>query len=330
MKSNLRKYIFLALLIALFVEVLVVFPNKVNQEKKAETAASATENGTTEANEPQAPHSEQLMKGVHLVESQKGSRDWELFSSESEGGSGKDQSNWKLKKIRVLFYTNEKVEFTVTGDEGNIDGKSRDMSIRGHVLTTSANGYSFKTEDVTYRSSLRLISSSGPVVMTGPRDKEGEELHVNGQRMQIEVDTGLMRIPESVAARKRLNTGMQMTLTSNTAEFSGRNKEARFIGNVLMNYDQFKLEGTEVKFMQSSGGNFLSNVQFSGGVKLRGADKFATSEKLNFDFLANKLVLDGKPKVYQNGDELSGDQIIFLEGGKKVKVEKVRASSKDK
>ncbi|MNL10806.1 hypothetical protein D3C87_1316180 [compost metagenome] len=59
-------------------------------------------------------------------------------------------------------------------------------------------------------------------------------------------------------------------------------------------------------------------------------DKYATSESVNLDLLADKYVFKGRPKVIQNNDELSGEEIIFLEGGKKVKIERARAKMEKK
>jgi lipopolysaccharide export system protein LptA len=42
-------------------------------------------------------------------------------------------------------------------------------------------------------------------------------------------------------------------------------------------------------------------------------------------FKDDKVVFNGAPRVVQNGDELVGDQIVFLEGGKKVQVSNAKA-----
>lgn len=44
---------------------------------------------------------QQKMEGVHLVESRKGSRDWELFAEVAEGYEGKGA--WELKKCQSSF-----------------------------------------------------------------------------------------------------------------------------------------------------------------------------------------------------------------------------------
>ena len=155
-------------------------------------------------------------------------------------------------------------------------------------------------------------------------------MKVDGEKMVVDVELSKMTIAPDVRAEKSLNGGRKMKVVSQSAEFSGKNKEAKFAGLVVMEYDRVKLEGPAASFLQSSKGNFLSNISFSGGVKVSDLDKFATSENLNLDLVANRFVFTGKPKVYQGNDELSGEEIIFLEGGKKVKVEKVRATVEKK
>ncbi|MBX2988795.1 MAG: LPS export ABC transporter periplasmic protein LptC [Bdellovibrionaceae bacterium] len=314
-----RNIIFIALLGLLFAEVLIVFPAHVGRQKDA--SAPATPSDEAEMTAPGA--TEQKMRGVHLVESQKGSRDWELFAQAAEGNQGK--GTWNLQNMRVLFYNRDKVEFTVTGQDGSIDMKTKDMRVRGDVVTTSANGYTFRTQEVEYSSQNRKIISPSAVLMTGPKDRDGEGMKVRGRRMIVDVESSRMTIPESVTAEKAISRGRFVKLASQAVEFSGRNKTARFSGNVVMEYDRMKVEGPEASFLSAGSDNFLSNVQFSGGIKVSDLDKFATSENLNLDLLANRFVFTGKPKVYQNNDELSGEQIIFLDGGKKVKVEGVRA-----
>ncbi|MNJ92499.1 Lipopolysaccharide export system protein LptC [compost metagenome] len=338
--AKFKNLIFVFLLIALFVEVLIIFPNKLEHEetevyvpmtreereiadqKEAEAAAEEAKKN------PKSLVAEQKMQGVHLVESQKGVRDWELFADAAEGSQG--TANWKLKKIRVFFYTLEKVEFTVVGDEGNIDAKSKNLVIRGNVVTKSTNGYVFKTPSISYSSANRQIQSPEAVTMSGPPDKTGGGIVLSGTNMTAYVDSSRMVIHKNVRATKALKENKKFEVTADSAEFSGKNNEARFFGTVRVNYDGMKLEGPEASFLYQAGANVLSTVAVKGGVKVSDADKFATSESVNLDLLANKYVFKGRPRVVQNNDELTGEEIIFLDGGKRVKVENVRAKVENK
>ncbi|MEK2687570.1 LPS export ABC transporter periplasmic protein LptC [Bdellovibrio sp. GT3] len=332
--AKFKNLIFTALLVLLFVEVLIVFPQKLEHEDDAQVQARVElqekrkkeleELGKDAQQKPAGgTMADQRMGGVHLVESQKGQRDWELFSESAEGSQG--SGNWKLKKVRVFFYNQEKVEFTATGDEGTIDAASKDLKIEGNVITRSENGYVFKTPGISYSSVKRLIESPETVYMEGPADSTGGGMIVRGRSMQVFVDQSKMVIREKVTATKSMSQGKRFEIDADGAEFSGKNNTARFLGAVRMNYDGMRLEGPEASFLYDRGANILSTISIMGGVKVSDADKFATADVVNLDLLANKYVFKGKPKVIQNNDELSGEEIIFLDGGKKVKVERVRA-----
>jgi len=330
---KIKNIAFIALLIFLFVEILIIFPSKLQQEDDKALRARVEEqerrqmaNGD-KAESPSAM-ADQRMGGIHLVESQQGLRDWELFAQSAEGSQG--TGAWKLHQVKVLFYTKEKVEFTVTGDEGSIDSKSKDLSILGNVVTKSVNGYTFQTPSVFYSSQKRLIESPEDVTMRGPRDNTGEGLLLKGRHMFVTVDDSKMIIKESVTARKPMKEGKTFDIAADSAEFSGKNREGKFLGKVRMTYDNMHLEGPEASFLYGSGADILSSVAVKGGVKVSDADKFATAQSVDLDLLANKYIFKGSPKIIQNNDELSGEEIIFLDGGKKVKIDKVRAQMENK
>lgn len=169
---NLKTSIFIVLLIFLFIEVWVGFP--IQLEKKTEEPRPALA-GYNQSG------AEKKMEGVHLVESKSGTRDWELFAESAEGYEG--QGAWELKNVKVLYYSGDKVEFTVTGQTGKIDTKTKDMQIAGDVLTISNNGYRFQSPVLSYFSNQRILKSPEKVRMTSPPDESGKAMKVDGERM---------------------------------------------------------------------------------------------------------------------------------------------------
>lgn len=337
--SKYKNLIFIGLLAILFVEVLIIFPSKLEHEDEAEVRARVEAQKEEQRVEKERLASggqpresdnlaEQKMEGVHLVESQQGTRDWELFAKAAEGSH--NAGNWKLSDVKVYFYNNEKVEFTVTGDTGSIDAKSKDLSIVGNVVTKSENGYSFKTPSVFYSSDKRIITSPQEVIMQGPRDNATQGMSLKGQKMQVFVDQSKMIIKDKVSATKPEKNGKSIQVVADGAEFSGRHHEAKFLGSVRMSYDNMKLEGPEASFIYSKASNILDSIRLSGGVKVSDVDKFATAESVNFDLLSDQYVFKGRPKVIQGNDELTGEEIVFLDGGKKVRVDRVRAKVENK
>lgn len=337
--AKFKNLIFGTLLVLLFVEVLIVFPSKLEIEdevalrtrvEKYEKEVKEKEERMKRGEKFEEPSSlaQQKMQGVHLVESQQGTRDWELFAASAEGSQ--TEGTWKLKQVKVLFYNKEKVEFTVTGDSGTIDSKSKDLSVIGNVVTRSENGYVFQTPSIFYSSKIRQIDSPKQVTMTGPSDTTGEGLFVNGGRMRVHVDQSKMFIQDKVIAKKATKDNKRFDILADAAEFSGKDKQAKFLGDVQVTYDKMTLQGPQAAFLYKTGADILSSIAVSGGVKVSDIDKYATSESVNLDLLSNKYVFRGSPKVIQNNDELTGEEIIFLDGGKKVKVERVRARVENK
>lgn len=314
--KNLKNILFVSLLVFLFVEVLIIFPNRLEQKEKEHTSPT---DAAQVSNQP-----EQKMNGLHYVETQEqGGRDWEFFAEAAEGSIGK--AAFELKSVRVLFYNKEKVSFTVTGDRGTIDGISKDLRIRGKVVTKSENGYTFKTPSIFYSSKKRQILSPEKVSMLGPADELGEGFELNGVNMLVTVDDDLMSIRQNVRGSKKFKDGKAFQISSERAEFSGKSRQAKFVDRVEMKYGTLNLSGPVATFHYRGNSSLINFVQMEGGVKVSDADKVATADTVNLDLLKNMFTFRGRPKVVQGSDELSGEEIVFLEGGKKVKVEKVRA-----
>lgn len=317
--KNLKNILFVILLVFLFIEVLVLFPNRLEHKEEVAPAVQTQIDST---------QPEQKMKGVHLVETQFGRRDWELFSEAAEGHQGKGA--WEVKNVKVLFYNNEKVSFTVTGDVGTIDGKSKDLRIKGNVVTKSENGYVFKTSSIFYSAKKRQIQSPQKVNMQGPKDEMGEGFVVSGANMLVLVDDNRMSISQNVRGSKKFKDGKDFFIGSDKADFSGQSRQAKFAGNVEIKYANLRMQGPIAVFQYKGSSALISSIQMLGGVRVSDVDKVATAETLNMDLFKNIFTFRGKPKVVQDNDELSGEEIIFLEGGKKVKVEKVRARMENK
>ena len=314
-----KTMIFVSIIVFLFIEILIIFPQHL---EKFESDASSVKS-KSDPNEAL-----QKASGIHLVESQKGSHDWELFAKDAEGTQG--NISWLLKTVKVQFYNKEEIDFVVTGQSGKIDMKSKGMKVTGDVKITSTNGYVFQTDEVVYDAGKRLIISRGPISMQGPKDEQGAGLKVKGSEMVVEIEKSRMLVKNRILASKEMKDNKKFDLSCGNAEFSGKNHEAKFLDNVVIHYNETKIEGPAATFIYEKNKSILKNIIFSGGVRVSNTDKYAVSETMNLDIDANKFTFLGHPKVYQNNDELSGQQIVFLDGGKKVRVENVRATMDDK
>ena len=116
-----------------------------------------------------------------------------------------------------------------------------------------------------------------------------------------------------------------MTIESDRAEFSGQSHKARFLGNVIIDLGTLRVTGPEAEFAFGGESEEVKSVLIKGGVKVSDVDKWATSQQVAVHFDENRYVFKGSPRLVQNRDELRGEEIVFLDGGKIVKVYNAKA-----
>lgn len=317
-KLKISKYnlLYASLVIFIFLEILFISPrvlekpsDDLTQYEKLQALAQSKKKDSVE----------QKMSGVHLVENDENKKGWELFASEAIGTS---DAQWVLKKVKVEFFSNDNTSFTVMGEVGEIDGATRDMIIRGDVLTTSTNGYQFKTDSLRYSAKDKVMRSSDSVFMEGPPDKKGSGFRLTGVGLEVDVKSDRMSILDSIEADKTIEQKV-FHLTSNKAEFSNRSQEALFTGKVRMRLGTSLIESPSAQFYYSSVLKLLERILVTGGVQLTEESKKATCRELEINLIEDKMTLRGQPKVQQGEDEITGQEIVFLDGGKKVKINQV-------
>ena len=320
-KLNKYTVLFAFVILFIFLEVLIISPKVL--EKPSDEHAEY-EKLQALANSKKKDSVEQKMSGFHLVENSENQKGWELFATEASGTS---DLQWVLKKIRVQFFSKDDSSFTVTGDVGEIDGTSKDLVVRGNVITTSSNGYSFKTDSLRYVSKLKQMNSDDAVDMQGPPDKKGAGFKLTGQGLLVDVTLNKMNILSNVEAKKMIDN-KNFDLTSDAAEFSNKNHEALFTGAVKMRLGPSHLESPRAFFKYSQKTKALESILLNQGVRLTEGDKRASSEELQIDLVEDKMTLRGQPRVQQGTDEIRGHEIVFIDGGKKVKINNVNIKGK--
>jgi LPS export ABC transporter protein LptC/lipopolysaccharide transport protein LptA len=305
----------------IFLEILIISPTVL--EKPTEENLEY-EKIQALAQSKKASSVEQKGVGIHIVENSEEQKGWELFADEASGTS---DAQWVLKKVKVQFFAKDDSSFKVTGDVGEIDGASRDMIVRGNVTTTSSNGYAFKTDSIRYSAKEKQMTSPDIVSMSGPPDQKGTGISLTGRGLLVDVSENKMSILNEVEAHKVIDK-KNFDLKSDSAEFSNRNHEALFSGKVKMKLGPSYIEAPKAYFKYSQAERLLESILMSKGVRLVEGDKRGTSDELEIDLLEDKMTLRGQPKVQQGSDEIRGGEIVFLEGGKKVKINQVSIKGK--
>jgi LPS export ABC transporter protein LptC len=296
---------------------VVIAPESINQAGDSETQDDGEGESLSDDSFKQAMH------GAHAVGTSEGKKEWEIWADEAFDFSS--EQDWTLANVKAVFTGEDGVYFTVTGKEGYVEPDSKNMQIKGNVITRSSNGYVFRTETVSYTAASRFLQSPGAVRVTGPRDGNGDSLKMSGVGMEANVATSTVEILDQVKASKAVKEDKVARIRSRRAMLSGKKRMATFHGNVIIDMDDMRITGPDAEFVYDKKNEAVESMYVKNGVKVSDSLKYATSDNVRVLFEEEKFVFRGAPRVVQNSDELTGDQIVFLDGGKRVKVQKVRA-----
>lgn len=266
----------------------------------------------------------QVMENIYLIETKSDGREWELWAKKARARPGQGD-DWVIEDVKVKFYGSQGVTYLVTGKLGNVVPNKKDMKIEGDVVTKSSNGYVYLTDSVVYNSEQRKLMSPNEIKLTGPKDNTGDQLKLTGSNLLADLATNEINIDRNVKAQKNVRDGKTAVIKSDRAKLSGRTHVADFSGNVKIQIEMMTVRGPKAQFRYQPDSGELESVFVDGGVQVADANKTATSQSVDVHFLDERVVFKGAPKVIQNGDELVGDEIVFLNGGRKVKVMNAKA-----
>lgn len=103
---------------------------------------------------------------ARYVETKNGRKDWELEAASAQ--YFKDDNLTVFENVKVVFYSQKGVNYTLTGREGRLRNDTKDMDIVGNVVVTSTDNYQLKTDSLNYMAGIRQISTKDKVFFTGP------------------------------------------------------------------------------------------------------------------------------------------------------------------
>lgn len=270
----------------------------------------------------------QKMQGVHLVEASEGEKRWELWAETAT--SFKQDDSWSVSNVKAEFTTKKGLPYKVKGDRGIVLA-NKDMSIEGNVVIVSENGYKFKTQQVSYSAKNHSLKTQSLVRMLGIKGDTGYNMILTAKGLSGNLKESIVELLANVRGKKNFKNGEEIKLKSHRAQFSGQNFLSKFIGDVIIDADTMRITGDVAGIGLNPKANELQRVIIEGGVKVSDRTKWATAHQVEADFLENKFIFKGNPRVVQDRDELRGDEIIFLNGGKTVKVRKAKIKvTKDK
>lgn len=280
----------------------------------------------TEINTEINTQSDQVMKGVHVVATRDERKEWELWAEKAVGFE--KEGMWTLDQVRAVFFAEDGVSYNVTGKVGRFELSSKNMKVNGDVKVVTSNGYVLNTDEVNYNSASRTLDSPLEVNVQGQKDAEGDYLMLRGDKMNIDLSDSLMQLIGNVKGKKAKAVKNKVSVISDKVHLSGKSYFVRFMNNVVMKLDDKRLSAPDVLFVYNKKKRKFTSLELSGGTKVSDQNKWVSARKVEVLFDLKKYIFTGSPKVVQGKDELVGEKIIFLDDGKRVKIENARAKVK--
>lgn len=311
--TKVRGAVILFMLLFLMLEIIIIAPREIGVSSKPGSALTPNE-------EDQA---QQVMRGVHLVEAKPDRKDWELWADEAFTVS--DGKKWKLLNVKVRFFGEKQSFYIVTGDTGEVEIETKNVTIAGKVQMQSSNGYRFLTDTMSYNASERTIMTPDEVKMRGG-EKRGEHLtELTGRGLIASMATNEILIKSHVRSKKELENKEVVFIESETAQFSAAHKFAAYLGDVAIDYKGSRITGPSARFDYDPNLKSVTSLFIEGGARITDFSKWATARQIQMLFQENKFILKGAPRVVQDNDELVGEQITFIDGGKEIVVDRAKA-----
>jgi LPS export ABC transporter protein LptC len=312
-----RRWFIVTLFVLLGMEILTIAPKRLG--KKEEVKKDKKEKSTSSI-----ATTSQVMRGVHLVEGSAGGRVWELEADYAQGY--KEKGAWKLDGVLSTYYGTNGLSYKVTGETGSYEFESKNMEIMGNVVVQTSDGFVIKCESLKFNNLSRELRTEDVIHITGPKKDGLFELTAKG--FVTDMKTNIMNLKENVKAVRSVGTGelkKDMNIKSARATIHGSNNKAHFEKDVQVDIESVRMTGNAADFQYDQKNHVLNSLLMVGDVRVTDTQHFASSERALVLFEKNEFILSGNPRVIQNDNELRGEEIHLIDGGKQVKVLRARA-----
>lgn len=310
--KKIRRWFLVGLFFLLGLEILTIAPRHLGKhdEKKAQekkTSPIATTN--------------QIMRGVKAVKGLGDVKEYELEADYAQ--DFKEKGTWKLSGVTTRYFGANDVSYKVTGDTGTVHHDSRDMEMNGHIVMQTSDGYVMKTDSLQFTAKKKELATEDPIFIVGPKTEGLFE--VNAVGFMADMNTNMMYLRKNVKAVRSVGKGKEMNIKSQSAMIEANTNVAHFYKNVQTDLESIRMTGRQADFIFDQKSGSIKSMVMQGDVRVTDREHMASSEKAEFIFDRNEFILSGNPKVIQNDNELRGEEIRLINGGKEVKVYKARA-----
>jgi LPS export ABC transporter protein LptC len=133
------------------------------------------------------------LKDIFLVEDKKGQKAWELKAKWAK--MYREAGKTLFEDIHVIVFLRDRRPIHITALRGEMDNSTRDLIAEGNVEVVSEEGYSLRTERLTWFAGKREIVTDAAVRAAG------QNLRVSGRGLKALVDKELLWLDHQVVAQ---------------------------------------------------------------------------------------------------------------------------------
>ncbi len=113
---------------------------------------------------PEDTNANVVINRFHHTATRDGRTEWTLDAKSAKLYSGANKA--VLSDISLIFYLKDKSELKVSATTGQINLKTLNMTLHGHIIAHYP-GYTLQTENLHYSHESNIIYTDSPVAITG-------------------------------------------------------------------------------------------------------------------------------------------------------------------
>jgi len=136
-----------------------------------------------------------VLSQISFVQTRNNLKDWELTAEEAQ--FYEEGQTASLKNISVVMESDQGAPLTLTGDRGQMDAGGKTFSMQGGrepVTVRLNNGYTIKTNSLSWVAESRVIQTEDPVEISG------QGVAISGEGMRMFLDRSEVRLMRNVHA----------------------------------------------------------------------------------------------------------------------------------
>ncbi|MDY6863692.1 MAG: LPS export ABC transporter periplasmic protein LptC [Thermodesulfobacteriota bacterium] len=134
------------------------------------------------------------IKNVHYIETDKNFvKKWEIWADNANYNKERNLSNFF--NVKLLFFSGKEPSFTLTGDKGILNTRTRNIELAGNIKCTIRKGFSFTTNSLLYNAENHEISTRDRVTLNTGR------MVIKGKIMSYDLTKKKLKLKKEINAK---------------------------------------------------------------------------------------------------------------------------------